>query len=59
MQHDENQPEDLDTDLEDHAVDQTRYACMARPYRARVTEAPDSKSPWLVANAFRLQELRD
>src|SRR4029450_2643061 len=23
MQHDENQPEDLDSDLEDHAVDQT------------------------------------
>src|SRR5262245_21144737 len=59
MQHDQNQPEDLDTDLEDHAVDQTRYACMARPYRSRVADEVNSKSPWLVANAFRLNELRD
>jgi hypothetical protein len=59
MQHDESQPEDLDTDLEDHAVDQTRYACMARPYRSRVAEEVNSKSIWLVANAFRLNELRD
>jgi hypothetical protein len=59
MQHDGNQPEDLDTDLEDHAVDQTRYACMARPYRANISDDLHSKSPWLVANAFRLHELRD
>lgn len=28
---DEDDPEDVDTDLEDHAYDETRYACMARP----------------------------
>ena len=27
-------PRTLIRDLEDHAVDQTRYACMARPYRS-------------------------
>jgi len=27
----ETQPEDLDTDLEDHIADMTRYVCMARP----------------------------
>lgn len=59
MQHDANHPEDLDTDLEDHAVDQTRYACMARPYRSMFDEEVNSKSPWLVANAFRLNELRE
>lgn len=31
VQHDETKPEDLDTDSEDHAVDEIRYACMSRP----------------------------
>lgn len=30
--HDEMHPEDLDTDGEDHAADEWRYACMSRPY---------------------------
>lgn len=32
LQHDKNRPEDLDTHMEDHAADDLRYACMARPY---------------------------
>jgi len=32
MQHDENNLEDLDTDNEDHAADETRYAVMSRPW---------------------------
>jgi len=31
LQHEEKNLEDLDTDGEDHAADETRYACMARP----------------------------
>jgi len=31
VQHVETKPEDLDTDNEDHAVDEIRYACMSRP----------------------------
>ena len=31
LQHDDKNPEDLDTDAEDHALDETRYACMSRP----------------------------
>lgn len=31
MQHDANKPEDMDTDLEDHAVDALRYGLMSRP----------------------------
>lgn len=31
VQHDENKPEDLDTEGEDHAVDETRYAVNSRP----------------------------
>lgn len=32
LQHAERDAEDLDTDGEDHAGDETRYACMARPW---------------------------
>lgn len=32
LQHDDNKPEDVDTDGEDHAGDELRYACMSRPY---------------------------
>jgi len=32
MQHDPNRPEDVDTDGEDHAADEARYACMSRPW---------------------------
>ena len=31
LQHDDKNPEDLDSDAEDHAGDETRYACMSRP----------------------------
>lgn len=32
LQHDPDRAEDLDTDGEDHAADEWRYACMSRPY---------------------------
>lgn len=32
LQHDEARVEDIDTDMEDHAGDEARYACMSRPY---------------------------
>lgn len=31
LQHDEHKAEDVDSDLEDHTGDDTRYACMGRP----------------------------
>jgi hypothetical protein len=36
LQHDEDNPEDLDTDGEDHAADEIRYACMSRPWKPRI-----------------------
>ena len=57
MQHDDNRPEDLDTEAEDHAVDDIRYACMSRPFGSRVEDDED-RNPLLVRNAFRLDELR-
>lgn len=39
--HDEHDPEDLDTDLEDHAADDWRYAHMSRPWiKATPKEVP-------------------
>nr|CRH05463.1 Conserved protein of unknown function. Putative containing terminase-like domain [Candidatus Magnetococcus massalia] len=32
LQHDERRPEDLDTEAEDHAADEWRYAVLSRPY---------------------------
>ena len=34
VQHDDKRPEDLDTESEDHAIDEIRYACMSRPWTA-------------------------
>ena len=58
MQHDISNTEDMDTDGEDHAVDDARYACMSRPFRNREAEDAD-RNPFRVSNAFRLDELRD
>ena len=35
LQHDEKNPEDLDTDGEDHIADEVRYACMSRPWKPK------------------------
>lgn len=39
LQHDDRNKEDLDTDGEDHAADETRYACMSRPWLPRIQVA--------------------
>lgn len=44
LQHDKNKPEDLDTDGEDHAADEWRYACMSRPW-VRAEEEKDKPKP--------------
>jgi len=43
LQHDSSRPEDLDTDGEDHAADEWRYACMSRPYLPAPNEPEDEK----------------
>jgi len=42
VQHDENKPEDLDSEGEDHAVDETRYAVNSRPMIGTEPKAPSS-----------------
>lgn len=43
LQHDEHRPEDVDTDSEDHAGDETRYACAARPWVREETKHQQPK----------------
>lgn len=40
--YDENKPEDVDSEMEDHAYDEFRYACMSRPW---VPELPAKDKP--------------
>jgi hypothetical protein len=42
LQHDETDPEDLDTDGEDHAADEIRYAVMSRPWAPADAEMPET-----------------
>jgi hypothetical protein len=42
LMHDPANPEDLDSNGEDHAADETRYACMSRPYE---NPKPSGKKP--------------
>ncbi len=46
LQHDPLKPEDLDSDMEDHAGDDTRYACMSRPWARMIEqdEKPKNRS---------------
>ncbi len=43
LQHDTNRPEDVDSEGEDHAPDEIRYACMSRPYVRQIDKKPEAK----------------
>jgi hypothetical protein len=42
LQHDPLKAEDLDSDMEDHAADEWRYACMSRPW---IRKKPENETP--------------
>lgn len=47
LQHDPGKSEDVDTDSEDHAGDETRYACMSRPWVSKgASTAHQPKDSW-------------
>jgi hypothetical protein len=48
LPHDEKNPETSDTDAEDHAPDEIRYACMSRPYIRTEADKEEMKT---LANA--------
>lgn len=54
LQHDAVRPEDVDTDGEDHAGDETRYACMSRPW---VVDGPSQKPKPRFLNDMTANEL--
>lgn len=56
LQHDETDPEDVDTDAEDHAYDETRYAVMSRPWLPRPATLTASGLPKL-PNQMTIREL--
>jgi PBSX family phage terminase large subunit len=39
----ETKPEDVDTDMEDHVADETRYMCMSRPLKAKIPVVENNK----------------
>lgn len=43
LQHDSARPEDLDSDMEDHAADEWRYGCMSRPWNVPSTATQKPK----------------
>ena len=49
LQHDDTDAEDLDTEAEDHAADETRYAVMSRPWVSRIAAAQAPRLPKLPA----------
>lgn len=51
LQHDQDRPEDLDTTAEDHAADETRYACMSRPW---VRPTPEDSKPAVPRGSVQL-----
>ncbi|MEO7026517.1 MAG: hypothetical protein ABI056_03090, partial [Caulobacteraceae bacterium] len=46
LQHDRDRPEDLDTAAEDHVADETRYACLARPWLRPASEPAAAVDSW-------------
>lgn len=52
--HDENYPEDLDSNGEDHAADTDRYACKSRPY---TSPKPPEKKPMTDLSNVTLDKL--
>lgn len=58
LQIDETDPEDLDTESEDHAADELRYACMGRPWVEYAPEEEPYGFPKL-PNEYTIDELID
>jgi hypothetical protein len=46
LQHDPNKAEDLDTESEDHAADDWRYACSSRPWRRHIAPPDPAKDAY-------------
>jgi len=54
LQHDDARVEDVDTDSEDHAADETRYACASRPW---TKPTPRGELPLTTINNVTMNQL--
>jgi hypothetical protein len=52
LQHDPDRPEDVDTDGEDHAGDEGRYACMSRPWVEEIERPRDILAEMIKPKSF-------
>ena len=65
LQHDPDRPEDVDTDGEDHAADDWRYACMSRPWVPKVEVKPEPEHVFrvhddgIIRSSLSIRELID
>lgn len=57
LQHDDKKPEDVDTDAEDHAPDETRYACMSRPFLKKPAPTEASTEEAMLASSIQNQTM--
>ena len=58
-QHDDHRPEDVDTDQEDHAGDDWRYACNSRPVsRVKKQRKQSGPTPWSLEWVIQQDEER-
>jgi Terminase large subunit, T4likevirus-type, N-terminal len=57
LQHEEKNPEDLDTDAEDHAADELRYACMSRPWKPALIMPPKGLQMPLLPGEMTMNQL--
>lgn len=58
LQHDAKRAEDIDTESEDHAADEWRYACMSRPYTRAAPTPPEDEfasKPVTFMDAYKRQ----
>ena len=56
LRYDETRPEDLDTEGEDHAADEWRYLCMARPIRPAVHTEKAGELPLVWGNPLETKK---
>lgn len=47
LQHDPDRAEDIDSDMEDHAADEWRYACKARPWMSTKVQDIRKRDRWM------------
>jgi hypothetical protein len=59
LQHDDDDIEDLDTDGEDHAADDIRYACMSRPWKPKLIVPKQEVKMPLLPQQYTFDQLVD